>query len=659
MEKILNKAIQYGIYILAFLVPLFFLPISYLPVLASKQVFATILISLILIFWIIKTIITGEIKLRWSRLSTIIFIFLGLTGISTLFSVSRSQSFFGSRFASDTFFSFILYTAVFFIFSSLTKDKSEILRIIKIFVVSCSVLAVLFLLGLFVKAPLPLSLVGTPQALGILLGGGLILNIVLIGEYLKNKKKNNKLTFIIQAIVGVLLLSSIVVINFVMTWVLLGLISLIILWLKGFNKQAIIPICLLIISLFSVVLKVPVNKVPAETTLSYGASFNIAKQSVSQSVDKFMIGTGPGTFGYNYELFKPKTINTTDFWQTRFNQSIAVSLTILSTTGVLGFICLIFLVFYFLYSFFKSILKKQKKSAKKDFPELKPIVFIGSLYFLAIWFFYSINFTLMFLTFLMLGLWELLGVRKETKFQFKKMKPQRSFFTTISFIILFIFIVAGVYSVFLDYIASIYFNNGIGLLRNQDSSLDEAIKNINKAVKLSKNDIYYRELSRAYMMKLVNSGDITLFGEEKTEFLQDIVDNMEKSATRAFEVSPKDSINWVNIADIYFVLSTDIGVVPAESFAILAYDKAKQLAPYSPALFYKSALANVLIAENMIERFSTQKAQNTELFNEANRQFKQMILVATDDLEKALALRPDFAEAQQLSEHISTTYKVQ
>jgi hypothetical protein len=61
----------------------------------------------------------------------------------------------------------------------------------------------------------------------------------------------------------------------------------------------------------------------------------------------------------------------------------------------------------------------------------------------------------------------------------------------------------------------------------------------------------------------------------------------------------------------------------------------------------------------MRERFSTQEQQNTELFNEANKQFKQMILVAIDDLQKTLLLRPNFIEAQQLSEHISTAYQAQ
>ena len=201
MEKILNKLIQYGLYVLAFFVPLLFSPASYLPVLASKQVFTAILVGLILLLWIIRIITTGEIRLKWSRLSTIVFSFLGLAGVSTIFSISRTQSFFGFAFEGDTFFSFILYTAVFFIFSSLIKDKSEVLRVIKIFIISCGVLSVLFLLALLTKVSLPISLIGTSQALGILFGGGLVLSMALVGQQIgqrsKNKKKGHKSILIV------------------------------------------------------------------------------------------------------------------------------------------------------------------------------------------------------------------------------------------------------------------------------------------------------------------------------------------------------------------------------------------------------------------------------------------------------------------------------
>lgn len=122
----LDKIIKYGLYLLAFIFPLFFLPQTLSSIAAGKQILLSAFCFLILILWLIKIISSGKLSFVWNKLSLAVLLFISALGISTAFSVAKIQSFWGMNFEPDTFFSFLFfYTAWFFsCLPILSKKKS-------------------------------------------------------------------------------------------------------------------------------------------------------------------------------------------------------------------------------------------------------------------------------------------------------------------------------------------------------------------------------------------------------------------------------------------------------------------------------------------------------------------------------------------------------
>ena len=69
MQKILDKITRYGLTALAFLTPFFFLPTTYAPVLANKQLLVSALCGFLLLIWVIKIMATGKARFKWDKIT--------------------------------------------------------------------------------------------------------------------------------------------------------------------------------------------------------------------------------------------------------------------------------------------------------------------------------------------------------------------------------------------------------------------------------------------------------------------------------------------------------------------------------------------------------------------------------------------------------------
>lgn len=668
MQQLLNKITRYGLYALAFLIPFFFWPSTHSPILANKQLLVAVLCGLLLLVWVIKVMATGKARFKWSKIATAVLLLLLVLGVSTAFSTARAQSFFGMAFEGDTFFSFILYVLIFLLFSNLVESKTQAVRIIKAFLAGTGVLAVLFLVSTLFGSFFPWEFakvagfnpVGTLSVLAMLFGGALVIDVLLIAECLKNPGKCRKLAFVAEIVIGILLLAGIVLLNHWAVWVVVGLSCLLIVWIKGFSKEAVLPVCLLVLALLFVTLNIPTNRLvdlPAEAALTYQSSFNIAKETLFQGIDEFLLGSGPSTFAMDYDLFQPLGINLSGFWQARFTQGVAVFLTILATSGVLGLLALLFLVARFFGAGFRAMLFRGAKQAGEGLqapqaPQAPLAVFVGGFYFLLAWFFSPVNFSLMFFAFLILGLWTAISKGRTAGFELKNMQPQYSFFIMLLCILLVVGVVVGLYRVGRNYAAALVFQDGIEFVQGPEQDLEKGIEKLTWAAETAQNDTYYRNLSQAFLARIAQVvNDTTMAPESKQELLQGLIDAAEDFAGRAIVINQKNSQNWLNSADIYLVLARDLGVSGAENSAISAYEQAKTLAPKNPALFYKSAVINVLSAERLKAQFAALQAsgqENADLARALSNRHQERIGKVIEDLQKALQLKPDYAEAAQL-----------
>jgi membrane-associated phospholipid phosphatase len=146
MEKFeaLDKISKISIYFLVFLLPIFFLPFTQNVLDYQKQVLLVSLVSISLICQIIKFLIEGKISFNFHFLHFLILLFLLVFGLSTLFSKSRTESFFGFPLTiSQSFLTLLSLTILYFLLNSLF-GKKEIFFLLFFFSISI-LLATLFL----------------------------------------------------------------------------------------------------------------------------------------------------------------------------------------------------------------------------------------------------------------------------------------------------------------------------------------------------------------------------------------------------------------------------------------------------------------------------------------------------------------------------------
>lgn len=78
----------------------------------------------------------------------------------------------------------------------------------------------------------------------------------------------------------------------------------------------------------------PVSSLEVRPSLT--TTFDVLRASHGDSVERFLIGTGPATFGDTWFAYKPASINQSQFWNLDFNVGYSTIATALATVGVLG-----------------------------------------------------------------------------------------------------------------------------------------------------------------------------------------------------------------------------------------------------------------------------------------------------------------------------------
>ena len=658
MVNYLDRLIKYGLYSLVFLMPIFFLPWTVSPVALNKQTLLAVFCFLILIFWLIKIIVLGKINFVWNNLSKAVLLLIIVLGVSTFFADSKINSFWGMNLESDSFLSFILYGLVFFLFANLLENKKQILKVVLIFLGSSSILAVVFLIQTFwgsifsweFTKVIGFNPIGSVQALAVLLGGSLSILITMVSfrPLLKNK------ALILSIILGILFFIPLLLIDYYVVWLMIAFSMTLVVFvlLKNIDNTRIFifPLVILILSLILVFIQSPTKNfisMPFEVNLTYGASVNIAQETISESTKNFIIGSGPATFAFDYDLYRSAGPNMTDFWNVRFAQGTSVFPTLLATSGALGLLAILFLIFAFLFQGFK-VLTKLESDNKNDF--VRAITLIGGFCFLVSWFFYSINFSLFFISFLMFGLFvnssDELSDKKKSEFLFTK-SPQKAFFIMLISVFLIVGSVVGIYKIGQKYVGALAFAEGLDLVNREEPNLDQGILSLNRAVKLDQNDNYFRNLSQIYMFKIneiLNDKEISQ--EEKSKIFQQIVNNIESSATAASQINPSNSQNWLQLGKIYENL-INLGVENAEGLAVSNYKKAIELAPQNPELSFSLGRTYKIVSEKLQYQLN-QGQMSKEQIDAIQSSLDEIIQLSIDTLKKTIQLKPDFTPAYYL-----------
>lgn len=670
-SKLLTGIIKTSIYGLVFLLPLFFTASSFEAYEFNKQYLLFFLVSIAALCWLAKMIICDkEFRFRKTILDIPILIFMLIGILSAVFSIDTISSLLGyyGKF-SDGLIGFLSLGILYFLITNNVISKPETPKTgvnekktkpFSPFIAVSSLINTLFLSVFFVLVTAYFSIFGIWQTIGNKLsainssfvlpdvmlspafnttsgsiqGLAMFLSVILVflvgltTTKTENTKKENLLTAILAlAIIGLL-----IIINFALAWIVL-FVSLFVflifsLWKRIFKEninKLLLPIFLIIIAALFVFTQIPSQMInsnlPQEQILSQKTSLKIGIGTLSDNFKNAAIGSGIGTFHYDFSKFKPQEFNQTNLWEIRFDRPGSHILEILATMGILGLLSYIFFVVLFLIMSWLFIQAKTKTTGTKEIlnnPSIALLLCFFALLFSQ--FIYYQNTCLASLFWLILGLsvvsWQ--KSAKEKKYSFKDF-PEMSLIFSIILIVLILIIFGMYFFLAKFYLADHYFNKSFST---------REIENLEKAQEYNPYRAQYKiVLARSYLR---NAEKELSEGADIQSILSKYVQPAINTSKKATEIAPNRVVSWETQGMVYRDIQ---GVATgAVEWGIKAFENAIKLEPLNPVLWTeqgKLLLASTGTAEQTRKNF--EKAQELKsnysdagiqeaLFYEANNE---------------------------------------
>jgi len=644
MEKLFTNITKWSMYLLVFLLPLFFLPFSFEAFEFNKQYLMFFLVTLGVFSWLAKmTLVDKEIKFKRTPLDIFIIIFVLLAIVGTIFSVDPNSSLFGfyGRF-SNGLISLIVMAVMYFLITNnagvqvkkqnpkkqnLKEDenkdvKRQLLSVDKLMsIFSCSIFialisAFLSIFGLWGKLDSLISLptvmlqrtfnpvAGSMEGLAVFLA---IFLVYLIGKIIN--KSGGFFNYLLLSVITVFL----ILIDFTAAWIIIGLslivFLVVVLWKRIFKEDVnklLLPMIFVILSVLFIFInttdiqsKLLGYQMPREQVLDQNQTWVSSFGSATENIKSGILGSGIGTYHYDFSKFKTEGFNESILWQIRFDRAGSHISEILGTMGFLGMLSYLALIGFFLmicYFFFQQI--------QRGIPLAMMFLalLVGQL------FFYQ-NTVLAFTFWLMLGL-SVVNWQKpvnEKKVSFKDF-PELSLIFSVVLIVFGLFIMTSYFFAGKFYMADINYRNAVGA---------ERTSTLEKAVKLNPYQTQYKIiLARDYLNKIIAEGQKPA-DEQNQTLLSDYVQrsiayakggelggNVIKGAT---EMSPKRVAVWETLGMTYRDIQ---GLAQgALDWGIKSFQEAISLEPTNPVLH--SELGKLYLSserrEDAINEFNTAK----------------------------------------------------
>ena len=631
------------IYFLVFLLPLFFLPWTSNILDFNKQALLLILVFLALICWLANSLVSNKFEINTSFLNFPVIILFLVTAASVIFSVYRYGSFWGWPLpVSQSLLSLLCFTVFYFLIANLFKKDEIIFLFLTLFV--SGFLASLFgIFQLFGKFILPFDFarvnsfntIGTVNSLAVYSSLLLVLLLPLL-FFVKRFFK------VILGIFVLILLVPLFLINFKIAW-LVFLTGLAVLFafgvvnLKKIGRSSFVTVMMifLVIALLFALFRFPLPGLPAtplEVSITQKTELGVLRQLPLKS---WFLGSGPGTFIYDWSRYKSPDLNQTIFWAVRFGNGASEVLDRIITTGILGILAFLFLIFLFFKKAFQLLVKKIDEGVSRSkisdgaswFLSLGILASFAGL--VAAFFLYPVNFSILLIFWLLIGCLAVMETEKR-----KVLLIGNSSTKALGFSFLFVLIlILGIgFSVFYvqKYIAEARYFQGLKAFQKGDSIL--AANYVLKAVNLNpKMDVYWRDLSQIHLIRLNEvSLKTDLTPEDKNYQVQALIASAINSASQATTLNPSDVANWNVRGFIYRNMIGGLG--GAEDWAIKSYETAIDLEPTNPYIFTE------------IGRIYISKADLAEQQGNLADKDKNLEL-AQNYFEKAVSLKVDYAPA--------------
>lgn len=305
--------------------------------------------------------IEKKLVLRRSMLDVPFLLFGGAIFLSAIFSLSRPTSFLGNT-ESFTLTVFTLFPALLFgyLLIQVVRTRKSFTGFLQLFFLSHILAEVIFYLFQFSaikKSAVGLGLgenffntISTSNSIfGIWVASIGVLSFGML--LLKGRKKKEYILPAISALLSLITLFRLgFSVSFVVFAVGIGMLLILPFLFAKFTHFAVSLVLfgVFLLTLVSLVFGTPQMfklNLPVEIALGVQASGDFVKSSLGSNVKQFLVGSGPGTFLYEFSLHRTPAFNTNAIVSTtRFHSPFSTFFALLIELGVLGSVIFIVLV---------------------------------------------------------------------------------------------------------------------------------------------------------------------------------------------------------------------------------------------------------------------------------------------------------------------------
>ncbi len=656
--KVLDWIVIGAIYLLAFLMPIFFLPNVPSILELNKQLILVILGGIAFLSWIGKLAWEGRIRIKKNFLLIPVLVLLLIFSLSTVFSTYQDQSMWGS-FGTESLslVTIIALVAVFFVITNNFDTRTKVSGLILAFLASsflASLFAIFQMFGKFLfdnpaLAQNSFNTVGSVYAFSAFIGAALILAVAAALE------KNPMWMRIALVVFSLVFVFALIAINFRTTLVaflvgmavLLGL-SIVTSGNEEKNRSLIFPMVILTLILLTILIgrntSIVKVQLPVEVGLSQSASFDVLKETWK---DNFLLGEGFSNYDLAYLEGKPLEINLTNFWGVRFNEAASRFFTLATSTGFLGAAAIVFLFGSMLVYMFTSLIKLFGKRERGTF------ILIGLtaawIYLTILHFFYASNITIDFSWWIVTAAFVVMAnivFGKKDELISETSSPRVSLILSFVFVVIIVGFISLIFLEGQKYAAAASYNKALAI-DAEGGNLEDLAGRLGDVVNLdSSRDLYHRNLSVALFtllnQRVAEKGLDNLTENDRAE-ISNLYFAAETQANEAINLNPKNPDNYVQLAQInQNVIGSKEG---ADEAAIETYKNALSYSPKDPSIHYQIGQVYLVMADLETARVASQQAQNNQRQVELPAKAKEYLVLARQNFEDAVKLKDNYIPA--------------
>lgn len=621
---------------LAFLLPIFFIPGQVIAPEFAKMILVEVVVLFGTFAWALSRLRDGRVILPKSLLLSVSGLLVIVFIASAIFSPAPMVSFFGSGYDIGTVNSFIVLFLLMFLSSSLFNDRNRVLSLYVAFLLSGVVVVLYQVLrrifgedfltmgGTFTAAVS--NTVGKWNDFASLVGA---LNILILSTlYFFPQNKTIRIPAYILFVIGLYFL---LLIDFTVLWGILivfigGLIALSIYEGEKLHKELaraakeegrehtgkaihkrmvghlpFLSTILLIVALLYGTGLSTVQWGKSNATIASWVGTTLKSPAYSEVVltpkttydvvtatlkDSPLFGTGPNRFASSFLINKSSDMNRTPFWDTAFDFGLGRIPTYFGTTGILGTVLWFIFIILLLTKarYIKRLFQKDRIAAYLSFS-----LFVLTLYFWSLAFFYLPNIVIFALAFIFSGaLIAFLsseGVVKHYDVKFEE-SSRASFVFTPAIIILIIGTVAGSYMLYRQVSSLVAYRDAqLAITANNIDDAESALKHANT---LSTRDLYLRSLSNISLLRLTRLQGEQLPQEAFQAKANQLIADARINAEEAIKIDPTNFENHLQLGGVYDTLGS-LGIQGTNEPARANYLKALELNPKSPRVLFTLA----------------------------------------------------------------------